>query len=107
MSIDALIDSVVKCLLCGAPGIMKCGCWRECECGRWIAKDEQCRDRAHGPDGQRYLKEGYWIIDPNTGRPYKTGTGSLGIIGERMRRGTLWGSRKEANSAVRAMGKKP
>jgi hypothetical protein len=40
--IEEMIDSVVKCLKCGAAGIGTCDCWEECSCGWYADKEKPC-----------------------------------------------------------------
>jgi len=103
--IDALMASMkLKCLTCGHEGpYLSCDCYRECECGWTITKGQECRGPVHSSEGQEFLKNGYWVIDDASGKPYKTGTSSLKIVGQRMMAGTIYGSRKAANAAVREL----
>lgn len=103
MSINSLIDSIVRCTRCGAKG-MTCGCWVVCECGWHLAKDEPCGSPAHSPQAAAWLRDGYWVIDRETGRPYKT-RADLKTICQRIEAGTIFGSRKEANQYLRQAAK--
>jgi len=56
---------------------------------------------AHHPDAKNFLINGYWVINEETNRPYKTATQSLSVIRERMESGMIFASRKEANAFIR------
>lgn len=101
MSILDMIDSVVKCVRCGTPGVGNCDCWTSCSCGLRIGRGQKCDHPVHQT---RWLADGYWIIDAHSGRPYKTHTNELSAIRKRMDEGTLFCSLKAARAAVKMAG---
>ena len=47
LPINKMVDSVAKCVLCGA-GYGKCDCWTECGvCGWMFEKGTKCRNCAN------------------------------------------------------------
>lgn len=45
--IEAMIDAVMSCVICGTKGMGNCDCWVECECGRSYEKDGLCPNEVH------------------------------------------------------------
>ncbi len=99
MSISDMIDAAVRCARCGTQGFGKCDCWVDCTCGLHILRGKEC---AHPVHQTTWLADGYWIIDSATGRPYKTHTGDLSTIRQRMDNGTLFPSLKAARASVKS-----
>jgi hypothetical protein len=52
VSIRDMIDSSVKCSICGKAGYMTCDCWAKCvRCGWAFEAQKECRNRECGGDG--------------------------------------------------------
>lgn len=45
-ALDRLIESSVKCSICGTPGVGTCDCWERCSCGWYALKGNLCRNPA-------------------------------------------------------------
>ena len=48
MSIDAMIDAVVRCVCCGAPRAARCRCWVTLRCERCSARTTVEREPEDG-----------------------------------------------------------
>jgi len=77
--------------------------FRLCECGLLVPKDEPCDHPAHEID----LRAGYWVVDPTSGRPYKTGTMNRAVLRKRMDEGGIYFTRKAAQEAARELPIRP
>jgi len=44
MAINRMIDSNVRCSICGTKGVGNCDCWEDCSCGWVHEKGKPCRN---------------------------------------------------------------
>jgi hypothetical protein len=93
-------DAGFICSTCGHKGF-PCPCVATCEQCGMIYREEKgkCGNRVHQFDKEvgNAFANGYWRIDPASGRLYKTRSSSIQHIYQELDKGNVFFSRKEFN----------